>query len=160
MNVLRELRRRFAAALGPLTSDAAGLAGLVKATNDARFGDFQANCAMPLAKQIGEKPLAVAERIVAGLDVADLCLPPQLAPPGFINLTLRDDWIEQAVNRLAADERLGGEMVAQPKTVVIDFSSPNVAKPMHVGHIRSTFIGAALYRLLQFVGHRVQSDNH
>ncbi len=89
MNLLWELRRRFERALEPVTKDPATLAGLVKPTQDARFGDFQANCAMPLAKELGLAPRAVAERIVAGLDVADLCLPPEIAGPGFINLTLR-----------------------------------------------------------------------
>jgi arginyl-tRNA synthetase len=160
MNLLWELRRRFTRALEPVTQDAATLAGLVKPTQDARFGDFQANCAMPLAKELGLAPRAVAERIVAGLDVADLCLPPEIAGPGFINLTLRTDWIEAAASRLVQDNRFGVEPTADPKVVLIDYSSPNVAKPMHVGHIRSTLIGAALYRLFQFVGHKVESDNH
>jgi arginyl-tRNA synthetase len=160
MNLLWELRRRFTRALEPMTSDPAALAGLVKPTQDARFGDFQANCAMPLAKQIGAAPRAVAERILDGLDVGDLCLPPEIAGPGFINLTLRSDWIEQAVNRLVHDDRFGVDLTADPKVVLIDYSGPNVAKPMHVGHIRSTLIGAALYRLFQFVGHHVESDNH
>jgi arginyl-tRNA synthetase len=160
MNLLWELRRRFTRALEPVTKDPATLAGLVKPTQDARFGDFQANCAMPLAKELGLAPRAVAERIVAGLDVADLCLPPEIAGPGFINLTLRTDWIEAAASRLVQDNRFGVEPTAAPKVVLIDYSSPNVAKPMHVGHIRSTLIGAALYRLFQFVGHKVESDNH
>jgi arginyl-tRNA synthetase len=160
MNLLWELRRRFERALESITSDPHPLAGLVRPTQETRFGDFQANCAMPLAKQVGSAPLAVAERILAGLEVDDLCLPPQIAGPGFINLTLRTEWIEQAVNRLIGDERLGVDVVPHPKVVLVDYSGPNVAKPMHVGHIRSTLIGAALYRLFQFVGHRVQSDNH
>lgn len=160
MNVLRELRGRFAQALAPLASDPAVLASLVKPTQDPKFGDFQANCAMPLAKQIDSAPRTVAEQIVANLDIADLCQPPEIAGPGFINLTLRNEWIEAAANRLVGDERFGVDVVGDPKVVVIDYSSPNVAKPMHVGHIRSTLIGAALYRLFQFVGHRIQSDNH
>ncbi len=160
MNLLWELRRRFARALEPLTNDPVALAGLVKPTQDARFGDFQANCAMPLAKQTGAAPRAVADRIVAALDVGDLCLPPEIAGPGFINLTLRAEWIEEAANRLIHDDRFGVDVTPDPKVVLIDYSGPNVAKPMHVGHIRSTLIGAALYRLFQFVGHRVQSDNH
>jgi arginyl-tRNA synthetase len=160
MNLLWELRRRFARALEPLTSDPVALAGLVKPTQDARFGDFQANCAMPLAKQTGAASRAVADRIVAGLDVGDLCLPPEIAGPGFINLTLRAEWIEEAANRLIHDDRFGVDVTRDPKVVLIDYSGPNVAKPMHVGHIRSTLIGAALYRMFQFVGHRVQSDNH
>jgi arginyl-tRNA synthetase len=160
MNLLALFRRRFAAALAPLTDDAASLANLVKAAQDPKFGDYQANCAMPLAKQIGEPPRKVAERILANLDVAELCEPPQIAGPGFINLTLRTDWLERALAALAADERLGMPLTDNPAKVIIDYSAPNVAKPMHVGHLRSTVIGAALYRLFQFAGHDVKSDNH
>ncbi len=160
MNLLAEFRRRFADALAPLTADAKTFANLVKAAQDAKFGDYQANCAMPLAKQLGEPPRKVAERILANLDVKDLCEPPQIAGPGFINLTLSTGWLEQALARLVADERLGMPLTDEPVRVIIDFSAPNVAKPMHVGHLRSTVIGAALYRLFQFAGHDVQSDNH
>ncbi|HEV3304062.1 MAG TPA: arginine--tRNA ligase [Planctomycetaceae bacterium] len=160
MNLLALFRRRFAAALAPLTADANSLANLVKAAQDPKFGDYQANCAMPLAKHLGEPPRKVAERILASLDVADLCELPQVAGPGFINLTLSTRWLEQALAGLVNDERLGMPLVEKPLHVVIDFSAPNVAKPMHVGHIRSTVIGAALYRLFQFAGHDVKSDNH
>src|SRR5580704_5884643 len=160
MNLLAEFRRRFADALAPLTADAKTFANLVKAAQDPKFGDYQANCAMPLAKQLGEPPRKVAERILANLDVKDLCEPPQIAGPGFINLTLSTAWLERALGKLVADERLGMSLSDKPSRVIIDFSSPNVAKPMHVGHIRSTVIGAALYRLFQFAGHDVQSDNH
>src|SRR5580704_4407818 len=160
MNLLALFRRRFAAALAPLTADANSLANLVKPAQDPKFGDYQANCAMPLAQHLGEPPRKVAERILANLDVADLCEPPQVAGPGFVNLTLSTRWLEQALAGLVNDERLGMPLVEQPLHVVIDFSAPNVAKPMHVGHIRSTVIGAALYRLFQFAGHDVKSDNH
>lgn len=160
MNLLAELRRRIANAIQPLTNDTSALGPLVKPAQDARFGDFQSNCAMPLAKLVGSTPRAVAERIVAKLDVGDVCQPPQIAGPGFINLTVRDEWIEQAVGQLVADERLGVERTANPRSVLIDYSSPNVAKPMHVGHLRSTVIGAALDRIFRFAGHHMQSDNH
>src|SRR5580704_16596221 len=160
MNLLALFRRRFAAALAPLTPDANSLANLVKAAQDPKFGDYQANCAMPLAKQLGEPPRKVAERIQANLDVKDLCDPPQIAGPGFINLTLSTGWLERALGELVGDERLGMGLTDNPSHVIIDFSAPNVAKPMHAGHLRSTVIGAALYRLFQFAGHDVQSDNH
>ena len=97
----------------------------------------------------------------ASLDVADLCEPPEIAGPGFINLRLKDDWLAEQLAAASADiERLGVAPAAQPRTIVIDYSSPNVAKPMHVGHIRSTVIGDALYRMLKFLGHRMISDNH
>ncbi len=160
MNLLSELRRRFARALEPMTSDPAALAGLVKPTQDCAVRRFPGQLRHAIGETGRRRARAVAERILAGLDVGDLCLPPEIAGPGFINLTLRTEWIEAAANRLLDDDRLGVDVTADPKVVLIDYSGPNVAKPMHVGHIRSSLIGAALYRLFQFMGHRVQSDNH
>jgi arginyl-tRNA synthetase len=160
MNVLAQLRERFEAALAPFTDDPIQFAGLVRPSQDVRFGDYQANCAMPLAKPRGENPRELAAKIVERLDIADLCEPPEIAGPGFINLRLRDDWLQQQTQMLAADERLGVPHVAAPQTVVVDYSAPNVAKPMHVGHLRSTVIGAALCQIHSFLGHKVVSDNH
>jgi arginyl-tRNA synthetase len=164
MNLLALLRDRFAAALSKLGVDAVGVPALIETvlpSQDAKFGDYQANCAMPLGKKLGRPPREIATDLVARLDLADLCLPPEIAGPGFINLRLRDDWICEALSVAIGDvERLGMVAAARPRTFVIDFSSPNVAKPMHVGHIRSTVIGDALYRVLAFLGHRVISDNH
>src|SRR5262245_47240044 len=162
MNILHELRARFMSALSGLADDPAALARMVKPAQDARFGDYQANCAMPLARQRGggTNSRDVAAQIIERLDVTDLCEPPEVAGPGFINLRLRDQWLTQAANRLAADERLGVARANPPRQIVVDYSSPNVAKPMHVGHLRSTVIGDALYRILQFAGHEVVSDNH
>jgi arginyl-tRNA synthetase len=160
MNVLQELRSRFLAALQGLADDPVPLAALVKPAQDAKFGDYQANCAMPLAKQRGQSPRDVAAQIVERLQVADLCEPPEIAGPGFINLKLKQGWLAENANRLIADDRLGVAAVPHPRRIVIDYSSPNVAKPMHVGHLRSTVIGDALYRILTFVGHKVTSDNH
>lgn len=160
MNILAELRGRFAAALSTLTADPGPFAEMVRPAQDARFGDFQANCAMPLARQLGKPPREVAQQIVERLDVTDLCTPPEVAGPGFINLKLRDDWLQSAANRTVGDERLGVVPAANPRRYVVDFSSPNVAKPMHVGHLRSTVIGDALCRVLRALGHTVISDNH
>jgi arginyl-tRNA synthetase len=160
MNVLQELRSRFASALAGLADDPAPLLAMVKPAQDVKFGDYQANCAMPLAKQRGASPREMAAEIIARLDVADLCEEPQVAGPGFINLTLRQDWLAEHTNRLVADNRLGVSRAANPRRIIIDFSSPNVAKPMHVGHLRSTVIGDALYRILRFTGHAVIGDNH
>ena len=160
MNILSELRSRFAAALADLASDPQPFADMVRPAQDAKFGDYQANCAMPLAKQLGKPPREIAGEIVERLDVSDLCEAPEIAGPGFINLKLRDDWLTARLNGIVGDERLGVGSAAEPKTIVIDYSSPNVAKPMHVGHLRSTVIGAALYRILSFLGHTVISDNH
>jgi arginyl-tRNA synthetase len=160
MNILAELRARFADALSTLTPDPRPFAEMVRPAGDAKFGDFQANCAMPLAKQLGKPPREIAQQIVAALKVDDLCIPPEVAGPGFINLKLRDDWLQATVNAAAGDERLGVAPLAHPRRYVVDFSSPNIAKPMHVGHLRSTVIGDALVRILRALGHSVISDNH
>ena len=160
MNILHTLRLRFADALADFTDDPQPFSEMVRPAQDPKFGDFQANCAMPLAKQAGTNPRELAQQIVAKLDVADLCETPEIAGPGFINLRLQDDWLAARLNALVGDEHLGVEPVSERKTIVVDFSSPNVAKPMHVGHLRSTVIGDALVRILRALGHRVLSDNH
>ncbi|TWT73717.1 Arginine--tRNA ligase [Posidoniimonas polymericola] len=161
MNLLREIRARFASALSPLGVEVQPLLELILPSKDAAFGDYQANCAMPLGKRLGRKPREVAEEIIAKLEVADLCEPPEVAGPGFINLRVRDDYLLEQLHTASGDlERLGVESAESPRTVVLDFSSPNVAKPMHVGHIRSTVIGDALCRVLRFLGEQVISDNH
>src|SRR5688500_10863552 len=162
MNILAELRSRFAAALSGLIEDeqAVGeLAGLVMPSQDAKFGDYQANMAMALGKRLGKPPREVAAAIVERLDVADLVETPEIAGPGFINLRLKDAWVAGVLKHASPDlERIGVDKVAAPRTYVLDYSSPNVAKPMHVGHIRSTVIGDSLYRVLKFLGHRTISD--
>ncbi len=160
MNILAELQSRFRAALEHLTGDVEPYVAMVRPSQNPKFGDFQANCAMSLAKEHGAKPRDVAAEIVERLDVSDFCEEPEIAGPGFINLKLKQDWLEQKTNRMLADDRLGITKAEHPKTIVIDYSSPNVAKPMHVGHLRSTVIGAALYKLLGYLGHRVIGDNH
>ncbi len=160
MNILADLRSRFLTALAGLADDPAPLAMMVKPAQDAKFGDYQANCAMPLAKQRGENPRDLAAEIIKRLDVADFCETPEIAGPGFINLKLKTQWLAGYVNRLVPDDRLGVGRPDHPWQIVIDYSSPNVAKPMHVGHLRSTVIGDALYRILGFLGHRVIGDNH
>ncbi|MCU0960355.1 MAG: arginine--tRNA ligase [Pirellulaceae bacterium] len=160
MSILRTLQERFRPALLTLVDPVDELLGMIRPAQDPQFGDYQANVAMPLGKRLGHPPRDVAQQLVARLAVDDFCAPPTVAGPGFINLRLRDEWLSGQLQRLLADPRLGIPQVAVPRTYVIDYSSPNVAKPMHVGHIRSTVIGDALYRLLQFVGHRVISDNH
>lgn len=160
MNVLDELRARFLSALTGFCDAPEPLAGMVKPAQDAKFGDYQANCAMPLAKQRGTNPRETAAQIVDRLDISDLCEPPEIAGPGFINLRMKPDWLDRVTNRIVADSRLGIARVPRPSHIVIDYSSPNVAKPMHVGHLRSTVIGDALYRILRFVGHEVVGDNH
>ena len=164
MNILAELRARVATALVELTGgdqSASEFASMVLPSQDAKFGDYQANCAMPLGKRLGKPPREVAAALVERLNVADLCETPEIAGPGFINLRLRDEVVAKQLKLASHDVDRGGvALVATPRTYVLDYSSPNVAKPMHVGHIRSTVIGDSLYRVLQFLGHRTISDNH
>src|ERR1700723_382985 len=138
------------------------------------FGDLQSNAALPLAKRLGRAPRDIAAEIVGRLDVGDICEPPTVSGPGFINLTLRPQWIADAATALLADPRLrapaaparraaprlGVTAAAEPQTVVVDYSSPNIAKAMHVGHLRTTIVGDAIVRALEFAGHDVIRDNH
>jgi arginyl-tRNA synthetase len=168
------LRRVFRGALERLSADGvvpiaagemAGLLDQVRESADAKFGDYSATMAMALAKRAGRKPRDVAVEIIGRLPgipgFADLFeLPGEPVGPGFINVRVRDDALAAAVILAVRDERLGVPPVEQPETIVIDFGSPNVAKPMHVGHIRSAVIGDALARILAFRGHRTVTDNH
>src|SRR5436853_3035047 len=151
------LTKKLASALA-----AAGFAnvGELSQATDPRFGDYQTNAALILGKQRGENPRGVADKILKHLDTADLSVPPSVAGAGFINFKLRPDAVAKATVQLLADKRLGVAESAFPKKIVIDFGSPNVAKPMHVGHIRSTALGDALARIATFLGHDVIRDNH
>jgi arginyl-tRNA synthetase len=160
MNVLESLQGRLREALAGLAADPGPYAALLKPAQDPRFGDYQVNCAMPLGKALGKSPREVAAEVVRRLPLGDQLEPPEVAGPGFINLRLRADWLARQVQAVARDDRLGVAPPDSPHTFVVDFSSPNVAKPMHVGHLRSTIIGDALARLLRFLGHRVVTDNH
>jgi arginyl-tRNA synthetase len=124
------------------------------------FADFQANVALPLGKRLRRSPREVAAALAAQLDVADICAAPEVSGPGFINLTLRDDWIAAQASAMLGDDRLGLAPPAKPQTVVVEYSSPNIAKEMHVGHLRTTVVGDAIARILAFAGHRVIRDNH
>jgi arginyl-tRNA synthetase len=124
------------------------------------FADFQANVALPLGKRLGRPPREVAAELAARLDVADMCAKPEVSGPGFINFSLRDDWIAAQATQMLGDPRLGLAPTATPQTVVVEYSSPNVAKEMHVGHLRTTIVGDAIARVLEFAGHRVIRDNH
>jgi len=151
------LAKKLADALAAATLPNAG--ELTQAT-DPRFGDYQTNAAMVLAKQRGQNPREIAGKILPHLDVGDLCEPPTVAGAGFINFTLRAAAVAKKTAELLDDARLGVARTKKTKRIVIDFGSPNVAKPMHVGHIRSTVLGDALARIAQFLGHEVIRDNH
>jgi arginyl-tRNA synthetase len=156
----------FQSLLAKKLSDALARAGFPAATGelaqatDPRFGDYQTNVALVLGKQRGENPRALAGKIVTQLDVSDVSEPPAIAGAGFINFTLRQDAVEKKTLDILGDERLGVAETESPRRIVIDFGSPNVAKPMHVGHIRSTVLGDALARVAKFLGNEVIRDNH
>lgn len=133
---------------------------LLNVASNPKFGDYQANVALGLAKTLGAKPRDIAQQIVDRLEVGDLCDPPELAGPGFINLRLKPSYLAEQLALLQADRRLGVEPVRQPQRIIVDFSSPNIAKEMHVGHLRSTIIGDSIARILEFLGHDVLRLNH
>ena len=161
MNAKQQLQRALDAALTlyDLDNAPAEAQQIVPATNP-KFGDYQWNGALQLAKVLGRKPREIAAEVMGRLDVAGISEAPEIAGPGFVNFRLTAQWLQENINEARHDERLGVELTANPQTIVVDFSSPNVAKPMHVGHIRSTIIGDAVARLLRFKGHEVITDNH
>ncbi|AGA29106.1 arginine--tRNA ligase [Singulisphaera acidiphila] len=159
MNVLERLRHSFAAAT-PEGGDAAAFAAAVRPSTDSKFGDYQANGCMALAKSLQKNPRELAHRVAEAVDLAPLAATPEVAGPGFLNVRLVDSWVARTLEDLIVDEALGIVPPARPKTVVVDYSSPNVAKPMHVGHIRSTVIGESLARIFAALGHKVIRDNH
>jgi arginyl-tRNA synthetase len=122
--------------------------------------DFQANGALALARRVGRDPRQVAADLAADVRLDDICRSVEVSGPGFLNLTLSEGFVARQLASMAADDRLGVEPAPDPKTVVVDYSGPNVAKEMHVGHLRSTIIGDALCRVLGFLGHRVVRENH
>jgi arginyl-tRNA synthetase len=148
-----------------------GCAAVVRPSTDPKFGDYQVNGIMPLAKQVKTNPRKLAEQVVKNLDVSDICEQPEVAGPGFINLRLKPEFVADRLFEISRDlTNLGVENriprgvshcgTPQLQTVVVDFSSPNIAKQMHVGHLRSTIIGDCLCRLLEFQGHKVIRQNH
>src|SRR5277367_278395 len=155
----KQIESKLQAAVREVLPDADVSAVLVRPC-DPKFGDYQSNSLMSLAKERGKNPRQLATDVVAKLDVSDICEKVEIAGAGFLNFRLKNSVLVQTLEAAARGEHLFFAKAASPKTVVIDFSSPNVAKPMHVGHIRSTGIGDALQRTLRLLGHRVISDNH
>ncbi|MBX9627854.1 MAG: arginine--tRNA ligase [Gemmataceae bacterium] len=163
MNLLTQLRGLFEPVLAPLAPDPAKLAdylGMIRPAANPDHGDYQANFAMPLAKAAGKKPPELAKEVIAALPANEVVESAAVAGPGFINLKLKSDFLAAAVRGIATDPKLGVPPADPPRRFVIDYSSPNVAKPLHVGHLRSTIIGDALTRILRFQGHTVVTDNH
>ncbi len=154
------LEQRTSSVMADITS-LSSCAAMVKVATDPKFGDYQVNGVMPLAKQLKINPRKLAEQIVEKLNLNDICERPEIAGPGFINLRLKPEYV--SVNLLEFNqkaENLGIEKTDNPKTIVVDFSGPNIAKQMHVGHLRSTIIGDCICRLLESEGHNVIRQNH
>jgi arginyl-tRNA synthetase len=161
MHAIQILQHRFEHALVAAFGEAmAGTDPVLVPTNNPKFGDYQVNVAMSLSKQLQQPPRTIAAAILSHLDVADLCEPPGIAGPGFINLRLRPDYLAAQLNAIQPDERLGIPTAELSQRIIVDFSSPNIAKEMHVGHLRSTIIGDCLARILEFQGHTVLRLNH
>src|SRR5690349_22092 len=145
MNVLERLRTQFRDALSAMAGDRlsatelAGLVEMVRPSQDPKFGDYQANCAMPLAKKLGRPPREIAAELANHLsrhaEFAEMCERPSIAGPGFINLRIKTDWLTRQLATAANDALLGIDRTERPRKIIVDFSAPNVAKPMHVGHI-------------------------
>jgi arginyl-tRNA synthetase len=152
-----QLERAIVAALG---ADYAGVDPLLVLSSNPKFGDYQANIAMGLSKKLGRQPRAIAQSIVDKLDVAEVCQVPQIAGPGFINFTVKPSYLASQLQAIQLDSRLGVSLTDRPQRVVVDFSSPNIAKEMHVGHLRSTILGDCIARVLEFRGHDVLRLNH
>ncbi|MGW9347482.1 arginine--tRNA ligase [Nocardiopsis flavescens] len=149
----RRVQSALGAAFGPEYGDTDPV------IRPSQFADYQANAALALAKRLGRKPREVSAAIMEHLDVADVCSAVEVSGPGFINLTLRDDWISGRTRELLDDERLGVP-AQERRTIPLDYSAPNVAKEMHVGHLRTTVVGDSLARTLEFLGHHVIRQNH
>lgn len=152
-----KLQQALVAAFG---NDYEGIDPILVTASNPKFGDYQANVALSLSKKLGQQPKAIASAIAEKLDVSEFCETPEIADSGFINLKLKISYIEAQLNIIQADSKLGIPKTETPKRVIVDFSSPNIAKEMHVGHLRSTIIGDEIARILEFRGHDVLRLNH
>ncbi len=156
----KEIQQRLQTAVKSVLPDADVDSVLVRPCPDPKFGDYQSNALMGLAKARRLNPRNLATDVLARLDVSQWCEKVEIAGAGFLNFRLKNSAVTAALVAGAAREELFLEKSSQPKTIVVDFSSPNVAKPMHVGHIRSTILGESLTRVLRLLGHKVIADNH
>ena len=158
MNIRTLLEDRIGQALSAVAG--AESPALVSPSGNPRFGDYQANGVMAAAKRLGRNPRDLATAVLGRLNLADLAEKVDIAGPGFINVTLSRSLLEDWATRAAGDERLAVAPEAAPQTMVVEYSQPNLAKEMHVGHLRSTIIGDALANVLEFLGHKVIRQNH
>jgi len=160
-SIIESLKIQFTQALVvAFGSDFQGFDPLVVPASNPKFGDYQCNISLSLSKQLGQPPRVIAQKLLEHLDVTGICQTPTIAGPGFINLTLKPAYLEAQLSDIQRDPRLGVEAAKTPQRVILDFSSPNIAKEMHVGHLRSTIIGDSIARILEFQGHDVLRLNH
>jgi arginyl-tRNA synthetase len=160
-SIIEQLKSKFTQTLTTaFGSDFASTDPMVVPASNPKFGDYQSNIALSLSRQLGEPPRTIAQKLLEHLDVAGICQTPTIAGPGFINLTLEPAYLEAQLKEIQTDRRLGVATAKTPKRVVVDFSSPNIAKELHVGHLRSTIIGDCIARILEFRGHDVLRLNH
>lgn len=160
-SIVEQLRLQFTQALtAAFGSDVAGVDPMMVPASNPKFGDYQSNVALALSKRLKQPPRAIAESLLQYLDVADICQSPTIAGPGFINLSLKPAYLEERLREIHTDPRLGVAVASAPRRVIVDFSSPNIAKEMHVGHLRSTIIGDSIARILEFRGQNVLRLNH
>ncbi len=160
-SIIESLKIQFTQALVvAFGSDFQGFDPLVVPASNPKFGDYQCNISLSLSKQVGQPPRVLAQKLLEHLDVTGICQTPTIAGPGFINLTLKPAYLEAQLSDIQRDPRLGVEAAKTPQRVILDFSSPNIAKEMHVGHLRSTIIGDSIARILEFQGHDVLRLNH
>jgi arginyl-tRNA synthetase len=160
MNTPRqEMEARVASAVAQLFSPAPP-APFVRPCPDSRHGDFQTNAALVFGKTMKKNPVDLAQQLAEVVYVKDIAEKPEIAGPGFLNFRLKPEYLAAQITKRVDDVRLGVSTVAAPETVILDYSGPNIAKEMHVGHLRSTVLGDALARIYLFIGHKVIADNH
>ena len=159
MNLKGELETRISEALAEAGAPP-GSGALIARSNKPQFGHYQANGCMAAAKALKINPRELARKVLDNLDLSDIAEPLEIAGPGFINIRISRQWLAQRLTEVESDPKLGIATPETPQTVVVDYSAPNLAKEMHVGHLRSTIIGDALVRVLDFIGHKVIRQNH
>jgi len=159
VNLKGELETRISEALAAAGAPP-GSSAFIARSNKPEFGHYQANGCMAAAKALKTNPRELAQKVLDNLDLSDIAEPLEIAGPGFINIRIRAEWLAQRLTKAESDPKLGIATPETPQTVVVDYSAPNLAKEMHVGHLRSTIIGDALVRVLDFIGHKVVRQNH
>nr|MDT0250410.1 arginine--tRNA ligase [Endozoicomonas sp.] len=159
MNILKLLEDKVIKALIAAGAPE-GTPAMVRPGARANFGDYQCNAVMAAAKKMGMNPRELAQKVIDQLDLAGIASKTEIAGPGFINIYLDPQWLAGTVQSVVKDPRAGVAETLEKQTVIVDYSAPNVAKEMHVGHLRSTIIGDATARTLEFLGHKAVSYTH